>query len=133
VDSRGHTIDFLLSARRDAAAAKRFFGKALSQPHTVNQHTITQRMSSFAALRYPSESVSRTKDFDIPGLAGKIPVRLYVPHTEEPLPVAAPVFVYYHGGGFVAGDLESYDTLLRALAQDLPNGYVPTSKSSRLN
>jgi IS6 family transposase len=41
VDSRGHTIDFLLSARRDAAAAKRFFGKALSQPHTVNPHTIT--------------------------------------------------------------------------------------------
>ena len=33
VDSRGQTIDFLLSARRDAAAAKRFFRKALGQPH----------------------------------------------------------------------------------------------------
>ena len=32
VDSRGQTIDFLLSARRDAAAAKRFFRKALAQP-----------------------------------------------------------------------------------------------------
>jgi transposase, IS6 family len=40
VDSRGHTIDFLLSARRDAAAAKRFFRKALGQPHTVNPRTI---------------------------------------------------------------------------------------------
>jgi transposase-like protein len=41
VDSRGDTIDFLLSARRDAAAAKRFFRKALGQPHTVNPRTIT--------------------------------------------------------------------------------------------
>ena len=41
VDSHGQTIDFLLSARRDAAAAKRFFRKALGQPHTVNPRTIT--------------------------------------------------------------------------------------------
>ena len=41
VDSCGQTIDFLLSARRDAAAAKRFFRKALGQPHTVIPHTIT--------------------------------------------------------------------------------------------
>jgi len=41
VDSRGQTIDFLLSARRDAAAAKRFFRKALAQPHTVNPRTMT--------------------------------------------------------------------------------------------
>jgi transposase, IS6 family len=41
VDNRGQTIDFLLSAKRDAAAAKRFFRKALAQPHTVNPRTIT--------------------------------------------------------------------------------------------
>ncbi|MFC7738902.1 IS6 family transposase [Roseomonas sp. GCM10028921] len=41
VDSRGQTVDFLLSAKRDAEAAKRFFRKALGQPHTVNPHTIT--------------------------------------------------------------------------------------------
>jgi IS6 family transposase len=41
VDSRGQTIDFLLAAKRDAAAAKRFFRKALHQPHTVNPRTIT--------------------------------------------------------------------------------------------
>jgi transposase, IS6 family len=41
VDSRGQTIDFLLSAKRDAAAAKRFFRKAMAQPHTVNPRTIT--------------------------------------------------------------------------------------------
>src|SRR3954454_23019378 len=41
VDSHGQTIDFLLSARRDAGAAKRFFRKALGQPHTVDPRTIT--------------------------------------------------------------------------------------------
>ena len=41
VDSRGQTIDFRLSARRDAAAAKRFFRKALARPNTVNPRTIT--------------------------------------------------------------------------------------------
>ncbi len=40
VDSLGQTIDFVLSARRNAAAAKRFFRQALAQPHTVNPRTI---------------------------------------------------------------------------------------------
>ena len=85
-----------------------------------------QMTGARAALRYGSGSVSRTEDFAIPGPAGKIPVRLYVPHTiilsggrgirQDLLPIAAPVLVYYHGGGFVIGDLESQDSLLRALA-----------------
>lgn len=40
-DSRGQAIDFLLSAKRDATTAKRFFCKALGQFHTVNPRTIT--------------------------------------------------------------------------------------------
>jgi transposase, IS6 family len=41
VDATGQTIDFLLSPKRDAAAAERFFCKALKQSHTVNPRTIT--------------------------------------------------------------------------------------------
>jgi IS6 family transposase len=41
VDATGQTIDFLLSPKRDAAAAGRFFRKALKQSHTVNPRTIT--------------------------------------------------------------------------------------------
>jgi transposase-like protein len=41
VDATGQTIDFLLSPKRDAAAARRFFLKACGQPHTVNPRTIT--------------------------------------------------------------------------------------------
>ena len=40
VDGRGQTIDFLLSARR-MPRRRRFFRKALRQPHTVNPRTIT--------------------------------------------------------------------------------------------
>ena len=40
-DSRGQTIDFLLSARRDTATAKRFFRKAIAQRHIVNPRTLT--------------------------------------------------------------------------------------------
>jgi transposase-like protein len=41
VDAAGQTIDFLISPKRDAAAARRFFRRALKQPHTVNPRTIT--------------------------------------------------------------------------------------------
>jgi len=41
VDSLGQTIDFLLSARRNAATAKHFLRKALRQQHPVNPRTIT--------------------------------------------------------------------------------------------
>src|SRR5580704_2207438 len=41
VDSRGQTIDFLLAARRDTAAAKRFFRKAIALPHVANPRTLT--------------------------------------------------------------------------------------------
>ncbi|QRM34540.1 IS6 family transposase (plasmid) [Microvirga sp. VF16] len=41
VDATGQTIDFLLSPQRDAAAARRFFRKALKQSHTGSPRTIT--------------------------------------------------------------------------------------------
>ena len=54
VDSCGQTIDFLLSAKRDAGAAKRFFRKALAQPHTVNPRTVT--VDKNPTIRRPSLS-----------------------------------------------------------------------------
>ena len=40
VDSQGNSIDFLLTARRDAEAAKRFFIKALKTNHTQEPRVI---------------------------------------------------------------------------------------------
>ena len=41
VDSEGNTLDFLLSAKRDAKAAKRFFKKVLHASHTIAPRVIT--------------------------------------------------------------------------------------------
>jgi transposase, IS6 family len=41
VDSEGNTIDFLLCAKRDRKAAKRFFRKALRASHTQTPRVIT--------------------------------------------------------------------------------------------
>ena len=58
VDSRGQTIDFRLSARRDAQAAKRFFRKALARPNTVNPRTITVDKNA----AYPKAVAEMKKD-----------------------------------------------------------------------
>jgi acetyl esterase len=47
----------------------------------------------------------------IPGPAGEIPIRIYVPNEST----SVPVLVYFHGGGWVGGDLDSHDALCRAL------------------
>jgi transposase, IS6 family len=61
VDRRGQTIDFLLSAKRDTEAAKRFFRKAPAQPQTVNSRTIT--MDKNAA--YPKAIAELKKDGEL--------------------------------------------------------------------
>jgi acetyl esterase/lipase len=53
-------------------------------------------------------------------------VRLYLPDGEE----SKPVLVFYHGGGFVAGNPDSVDPLCRALAEDL--GAIVVSVDYRL-
>src|SRR5271156_4216290 len=61
VDSLGQTIDFLLSARRDTEAAKRFFRKALAQPHTVNPRAITVDKNA----AYPKATVEMKRDGEL--------------------------------------------------------------------
>jgi len=55
--------------------------------------------------------VANVENRKIPGPAGSIPVRIYTPAGSGPFPV----LVYYHGGGFVIGDLESHDGVCRQL------------------
>lgn len=50
----------------------------------------------------------------IPGPADPIPARMFRP---EGLPANAPLLVYFHGGGFVLGSLDSHDSLCRFLAR----------------
>ncbi|TMQ92345.1 alpha/beta hydrolase [Actinomadura soli] len=58
--------------------------------------------------RVPERAVGR-RDVD----AGGVPARLYTP---EGLPEGSPLLVFYHGGGWVIGDLDTHDTVCRYLA-----------------
>ena len=84
----------------------------------MDQAVVETRQSLVAAamLGIPSEPVAKVEEREMPGSAGKIPVRVYVPNSATILGALSPVLVYYHGGGFVAGDLNAYDALVRAVA-----------------
>ena len=59
-------------------------------------------------------SVRRTEDAWVPGAAGDLPVRIYTPL--ETLPDSSPGLIYFHGGGLVAGSIDTHDSIARALA-----------------
>jgi acetyl esterase len=59
----------------------------------------------------PGEEVGEVSDIEVAGVGGPIRVRVYVPR--EP---TGGVLAYFHGGGWVVGSIESFDTTCRALA-----------------
>ncbi|WP_454624257.1 hypothetical protein [Bradyrhizobium cenepequi] len=83
--------------------------------------TVRARMDSIAQFGFPPEPIGMT-ELVIPSASGELTTRLYVPRRELALP--APVLLYCHGGGFVAGSLDNYDTALGALAKIVSPGVV---------
>jgi acetyl esterase len=63
-----------------------------------------------------SDEVDEVVDLLIPGPAEKIRVRVYRPLSTELLPVV----IWFHGGGWVVGTIESHDPVCRALANRTP-------------
>jgi acetyl esterase len=55
-----------------------------------------------------------TTELTIPGPDGPLRARHYRPSVAE----AAPLLVFFHGGGFVVGDIESHDGLCRMICRD---------------
>lgn len=64
-------------------------------------------------------AMAEVTDILAPAACGPLRLRLYKPLSFKGEPLAGPVpcLVYFHGGGFVLGDLESHDRLCRSLAQ----------------
>jgi acetyl esterase len=58
--------------------------------------------------------VGAVEDVTLPGPAGTLPARLYRPEGDGPWPTT----VYFHGGGFVIGDLDTHDQVCRRLCRD---------------
>jgi acetyl esterase len=81
-----------------------------------------------AAVAGPPRSLERVEPREIPGPAGTIPARLYVPHGAAPAP--RPLIVYFHGGGWVIGDLDTHDGPCRFLATE--TGFAVLSVGYRL-
>ncbi|MDB4937517.1 MAG: Alpha/beta hydrolase fold-3 domain protein [Labilithrix sp.] len=57
--------------------------------------------------------VGSVRDLDIDGAAGKLRARHYAPERAE----GAPLLVFFHGGGFVFGDLDTHDAPCRVLCR----------------
>jgi len=69
-------------------------------------------MVASAQTRPPAPEVGEVTDAVMPGPGGDLPYRLYRPAEPEG---PHPVVVYFHGGGWVLGDLDSDDPLCRDL------------------
>ncbi|RGP40464.1 Arylacetamide deacetylase-like [Altererythrobacter insulae] len=85
--------------------------------------TLEEARASYVALHgmgdAPARDLAVIKDISCPGPGGDISLRLYDAKEErEP----GPVIVFYHGGGFVIGDLETHHNLCTEIAyqMDLP-------------
>ena len=63
----------------------------------------------------PGPEMAAVSDHLAPGPHGDVPVRVYVPVTDDAGPL--PVSMWFHGGGWVIGSVETNDATARALAK----------------
>jgi acetyl esterase len=71
------------------------------------------RRKSIPLLTAVAPAMAEVVDRRIPGPGGALALRIYTPPAPaQPLPVV----VYYHGGGWVLGDLDSHDNVCRQIA-----------------
>ena len=66
-----------------------------------------------AAFGGPPETLARVEERKIGGPAGEMPVRIYTPEAKG----STPLLVYFHGGGWVIGTLDTHDGVCRHLAK----------------
>ena len=72
-----------------------------------------ERNGLAASFSHEKEPLAQVEDRTIKGPVGEIPIRIYRPAASAELPI----LMYFHGGGWVIGDLELEDSICRTLAK----------------
>lgn len=75
------------------------------------------RQARFVTNPEPPELKS-VEPLAIPAHHGSIPARIYTPKTPRQTNGLAPCLVFFHGGGWVIGDLDTHDVVCRKLADE---------------
>ena len=94
--------------------------RELEERPTASFEELTTPESIAAYLEAARRPVDRPRGPDVDTVEDlvvgerDVPVRVYQPTSEQPLPA----LVYYHGGGWVVGDLEMHDDTCRLLANE---------------
>jgi acetyl esterase len=94
--------------------------QAASGRPPLHRQSVTQARAfhteDAAPLNGEPVPVAAVADRAVPGPGGDLPVRVYTPEGSPPFPIV----VFFHGGGWVVGTLDTYDPLCRALAAAVP-------------
>ncbi|KJC50482.1 acetyl hydrolase [Bradyrhizobium sp. LTSP885] len=101
------------SARRIVEAARK--AKAVSEATLTPAEARENFRNSRRALSPEPPAVAFVDDLKAPGLAGHIPLRLYRGAGTD-LDADLPVFLFFHSGGWVSGDLDTHDVVCRSIA-----------------
>jgi len=91
-----------------------------------NVDMIREVMASMNTSGGTGPELASVVDRTVPGPGGDLPIRIYTPEGEAPLPVT----MWFHGGGFFAGSIDEHDTACRHLAQEA--GSIVVSVGYRL-
>jgi acetyl esterase len=89
---------------------------ALGAPPLETQDPVSARRGFDAVIAPSNQPIHHTRDLDADG----VPVRLYRPNDRTDLGL----LVYYHGGGWVLGGLESHDDVCRRLANAMAHAVL---------
>ena len=106
----GNTLDPTLQLFLSGQRALGIEGLAVGNDVVASRALMRETCLGFAG---PQVHVG-VSDLSIPGPAGQIPARHYRPATAEP----SPLLVFYHGGGWTIGDLDTHDALCRLTCRD---------------
>jgi acetyl esterase len=92
----------------DSEIAKLVGEPALLPPLTPEIIPMIRAHMALTGQALPGVELASVRDFDADG----VPVRLYLPEADGPLPL----LVFLHGGGWMLGDLDTHDAMHRHLA-----------------